>query len=207
MLTYHQHLELYPILAPSEKLILGTIHPPHIEDFQIPFFYGNKASLWHIFSDAFPELLPKPLCLENVLSFLAIKKIAVSDTIRICSRKKDSALDRDLEPIALNMALIEQIKNSKIKAIYCTSVYAFKLFYQGILGKKITKEILKNRQVDLEEKRFGRKICLYIIYSPSGAANIALASSHLYQSQKEKYKHSKRPIYDFKVDYYKNIFQ
>lgn len=207
MISKHEHLDLYPIPSYAEKLILGTIHPAHTERFKIPFFYGNKASLWQIFSDAFPEELPYPLSLKKILDFLEKRKIAVSDTIKTCFRKKDTALDQDLEPIELNMDLIAQIKASNIKEIYCTSVYAFKLFYEGIMAEKITKEILKERQICFYSKRLARNLCLYILYSPSGAANVGLSNTALYKSQKEKYKNSTRPVYDFKVDYYKSFFK
>ena len=65
VITRHQHIDLYPIPKDSERLILGTIHPHHHEKFLLPFFYGNKNSIWEILSDAFPGLLPKPLSLEK----------------------------------------------------------------------------------------------------------------------------------------------
>lgn len=210
MRTVHQYLDKYPILADSEKLIVGTIHPHDHNNFLIPFFYGNVTSLWTILSEAFPTDLKRPLTLEGILLFLRNRKISVSDTITICDRKKPTALDEDLIPVELNTKMIEDIRNSEIKEILFTSGFgknsAFKLFYTDILGLKITKEIRENKQTVLDENIFGRPVKLTILYSPSGASNVGISKCRLYTDNKEKYIHSKRPVYDFKVDYYKNIF-
>lgn len=211
MVTHHQYLNKYPISPNSEKLIVGTIHPHHHENFLIPFFYGNKNSIWNILSDAFPNELEKPLSHEGILNFLALRKIAMSDTILKCERKKSTALDKDLIPIKLNTKLIDDIKNSNINEILFTSGFgknsAFRLFYQNILGYRITDEIKTKREVFIDENQFGRPIKLTILYSPSGSSNVGLSTSKIYLENKEKYKNSARPVYDFKVDYYRNKFE
>ncbi|MBK6965069.1 MAG: hypothetical protein IPH20_14305 [Bacteroidales bacterium] len=53
MITIHQYLDKYPISRDSKKLIVGTIHPHDHENFGIPFFYGNRSSIWKILSEAF----------------------------------------------------------------------------------------------------------------------------------------------------------
>ncbi len=210
IITRHQHIDLYPIPKYSERLILGTIHPHHHEKFLLPFFYGNKNSIWEIFSDAFPELLPKPLTLEKVLHFLHVKKIAVSDTVLTCERNKSTYLDNDFTCLQLHTDLIDQIKKSKIKEVFFTSGFgknnAFKLFYTDILKQKITPAIRKNKEVILNNSFFGREVKLTILMSPSGSANIAWATSALYRAHAHLYKNSKRPVYDFKVDYYRKMF-
>ncbi len=210
IVTKHQHIDLYPIPKDSEKLILGTIHPHHHENFLLPFFYGNKNSIWEIFSDAFPELLPKPVTLEKVLHFLDIKKIAVSDTVLECERNNSTYLDNDFTCTKLNTDLIEQIKNSHITEIFFTSGFgknnAFKLFYVDILQQKITPEIRKNKEVILDKDIFGRVVKLTILLSPSGSANIAWATSSAYKQNAHLYKNSRRPVHDFKVDYYREKF-
>lgn len=210
MTTNHQYLDKYPISAESEKLIVGTIHPHDHKSFSIPFFYGNVTSIWTILSDAFPNDLKKPIRLDGILNFLRTKKISVSDTIKICSRKNLTALDKDLIPIELNKNIINDIRNSKIKEILFTSGFgknnAFRLFYTDILGLKITKEIKENRQTIIDENIFGRPIKLTILYSPSGSSNVGISKSRFYKMNQEKYKNSKRPVYDFKVDYYRNNF-
>lgn len=210
LITKHQHIHTYPIPAESEKLILGTIHPHHHESFLLPFFYGNKNSIWEIFSDAFPEILSKPLTLENILRFLKEKKIAVSDTVLECERNNSTYLDNDFICTKLNTGLIEQIKKSNISEIFFTSGFgknnAFKLFYVDILQQKITPEIRKNKEVILNKNIFGRAVKLTILLSPSGSANIAWATSAIYKQKAHLYKNSKRPVHDFKVDYYREKF-
>ena len=210
MRTTHQYLEKYPISTESEKLIVGTIHPHDYNNFTIPFFYGNVTSLWNILSEAFPDKLKKPLSLEGIINFLSIKKISVSDTIRKCDRQNPTSLDKDLIPIDLNERIINDIKKSKIKEILFTSGFgknnAFKLFYSDILGLKITQDIKNKRETVLDEKIFGRQIKLTVLYSPSGSSNVGISKSKLYTENKVKYLSSKRPVYDFKVDYYREIF-
>ena len=208
--TIHQYLEYYPISKNSEKLIVGTIHPHNHEEFNLQFFYGNVSSIWNILSDAFPTELRKPFVLSDILSFLYNRKISVSDTIRSCNRKGFSSLDKDLHTIELNHQIKEDIKNSKICKILFTSGFgknnAFKLFYEGILGLKITDDIREKRAVILDKEVFGRPVNLVILYSPSGASNIGISKSKLFLENKEKYQYSQKPVYSFKVDYYREMF-
>ena len=211
MITTHQYLDKYPIWADSEKLIVGTIHPHDHDNFTIPFFYGNVTSIWTILSEAFPDDLKRPLTLDGILKFLKSKKISVSDTIRKCDRKNPTALDKDLIPIELNKQIKDDIRKSKISEILFTSGFgknnAFKLFYVDILGQRITPEIKSNRQVTLDKELFGRPIKLTVLYSPSGSSNVPLSTSKIFLENKHKYSKSSRPVYDFKVDYYRDIFE
>jgi hypothetical protein len=152
--------------------------------------------------------------LESILKFLKAKKISVSDTIRKCNRINLTALDKDLIPIELNTQIIEDIKQSKIREILFTSGFgknnAFKLFYVDILKQKITADITadikEKRCIILDEKYFGRKIKLTVLYSPSGSSNVPLSKSKIYLENKHKYLKSSRPVYDFKVDDYREKF-
>ncbi len=210
MITEHQYLDKYPIKTDSEKLIVGTIHPHDYTSFKIPFFYGNVTSLWKILSEAFPDELSQPLTLEGILKFLEVKKISVSDTIRKCRREKPTALDKDLIPIELNNQILDDIKNSNITEILFTSGFgknnAFRLFYSDILELKITKKIRENREVIVNSQKIGRPIKLTILYSPSGSSNVGISKSKSYLANKWKYKNSNRPVYEFKIDYYKEKF-
>lgn len=211
MRTTHQYLDKYPILKDSEKLIVGTIHPHDHSNFLIPFFYGNVMSLWKILAEAFPKELKHPLTLEGILQFLLDRKVSVSDTIVKCDRKNPTALDKDLIPIELNRRITFDIKNSNISEILFTSGFgknqAFKLFYEDILGFKITGRIITQREVILDKQIFGRPVKLTVLYSPSGTSNVGLSRSIQFLDTKEKYKTSKRPVYDFKVDYYRDKFE
>lgn len=210
VITHHQYLEKYPIETKSERLIVGTIHPHEHDKFIIPFFYGNMIGLWRILSDAFPEELPNPKDLDCILIFLEKRKLSLSDTVRICERKKLTSFDDDLDPLELNHQIKDDLKNSNIQEVFFTSGFgknnAFKLFYVDILGRKITSAIKAQRQVTLEPEVFGRPIKLTILYSPSGSSNIGLVKSQLFMDNMWKYKNSKKPIYDFKVDYYREKF-
>jgi G:T/U-mismatch repair DNA glycosylase len=210
MRTIHNFINKYPIATDSKKLILGTIHPHDIDAFQLPFFYGNKLSLWKILNEAFPFELKKPLTVSGITAFLNSRKIAISDTILECTRKNNSALDKDLIPEKLNLELKSQLSNSDIIEIYFTSGFgknnAFKLFYEDILGFKITKDIKSNKSVVIPKSLFGREILCRVLISPSGSANISLSISQEYLNSKHKYQNSKRPVQDFKVDCYKKVF-
>jgi hypothetical protein len=210
MTTTHQFLDKYPISADSEKLIVGTIHPHDHYNFTIPFFYGNVTSIWTLLCEAFPNDLQRPLTLNGILKFLKNKKISVSDTIRKCDRKNPTALDKDLIVVELNEQIKDDIRNSNVSEILFTSGFgknnAFKLFYVDILGQKITPEIKSNRQVTLDKQLFGRPIKLTVLYSPSGSSNVPLSRSKIYLDNKHKYEKSTRPVYDFKVDYYRDNF-
>ncbi|MDI3321413.1 hypothetical protein [Pinibacter soli] len=210
MTTQHQYLDRYPITPDSKLLILGTIHPHDVESFQIPFFYGNKNSIWNLLSDAFPDALQKPITLKGVLTFLKSRQITVSDTIVQCRRQNPTALDQDLIPEILNHDLVQQVWQSKIERILCTSAFgknnAFKLFYENILGQKITRAIRADRNMLLTPAIFGRTVLVKALYSPSGSSNISLSKHPLYLNNRDKYKGSSRPVYDFKVDYYREQF-
>jgi G:T/U-mismatch repair DNA glycosylase len=210
MITKHLYIDQYPIPPESRKLILGTIHPHESKNFRMPFFYGNKNSIWHLLSDAFPEELPAPITVAGVRKFLDKRKIAVSDTIRECRRTDHTALDTSLIPTLLNYGLTDQIRASEITHILCTSGFgknnAFRLFYKDILGLNITEEIRKARQVLLDPEIFGRQVLLSVLYSPSGAANISLSKNPAYLAAMEQYKGTPRPVYDFKVAYYREQF-
>lgn len=208
--TVHEYLDLYPVSPKSEKVVVGTIHPHDTSQFKIPFFYGSKLSLWNLLDRASGGEIGRPITLENVLLFLARHKIAMSDTVRECLRNGTSWADNDLVPTRLNLELLEQIRDSNIKEVLFMSGFgknnAFRLFYTGMLGRRISPEIRKNRAIVLEKSLFGRPVRLSVLYSPSGAANIALAQAEIYKAVKEKYAGSPTPLYDFKVDYYREMF-
>jgi G:T/U-mismatch repair DNA glycosylase len=211
MVTTHQYIDKYPISGDREKLIVGTIHPHDYKSFTLPFYYGNVTSIWTILTKAFPNDLNEPLTLEGIFAFLKKRKISVSDTIRKCERKNPTSLDKDLIPIELNTKLLDEVKKSNIKEILFTSGFgknnAFKLFYVDILGYKITQEIKTNRQVTLDKSVFGRQVKLTVLYSPSGSSNVGISKSKAYLDKKHKYVKSSRPVYDFKIDYYREIFK
>jgi len=208
--TVHQYLDKYPIDPYSEQVIVGTIHPHDTASFKIPFFYGSRLSLWELLDKASGGGIGRPISLKGVQRFLRRHKISMSDTVRECYRTSTTWADNDLIPIRLNTEILDQIRNSAIREVLFMSGFgknnAFKLFYVDMLGRRITPTIRKEREVLLEPSVFGRPIQLTVLYSPSGAANIALAQSEIYRNNKEKYIASPTPVYDFKVDYYREKF-
>lgn len=75
-----------------------------------------------------------------------------------------------------------------------------------MLQQKITAEIREKKETLLDASFFGRPIKLTVLMSPSGSANIAWATSKLYQAHKHLYKDSRHPVQDFKVAYYREMF-
>ncbi|PZR23745.1 MAG: hypothetical protein DI535_23320 [Citrobacter freundii] len=211
MTTIHQYLNKYPVDPDSKTLIIGTIHPHNVGMFKLDFFYGSEASIWNILSDAFPDELLKPVTLQSLQAFLKQRKISVSDTIVECNRKNPTALDSDLIPVKLNHDLIRQIRDSSIDHLVFTSGFgknnAFRLFYTGLLGQPITDELKRQRNFILPDKFFGRPLQVTIVYSPSGAANISLSRSKEFKANRHLFAESKRPVYDFKVWVYKQVFR
>jgi hypothetical protein len=210
MITIHQYIDRYPIDRDSVKLIIGTIHPHDHSAFRVPFFYGNKSSLWTILHHAFPTELPEPSHLPNILAFLHHRQISISDIVRECERKSPTALDQDLIPLHLNEELPAQIQDSNIREVLFTSGFgknnAFKLFYSNLLGRPVTTQIRKDREVTLERELFGRTVRLRVLYSPSGAANTGLVKSALYLANRQKYDGLPAPVQAFKIDYYRGVF-
>lgn len=208
--TVHQYLDRYPVDPASERVVVGTIHPHDTERFRLPFFYGSKLSLWELLDRASGGAIGRPITLAGVLGFLKRHRIAVSDTVRECYRKESGWADNDLIPIRLNVELLDQIRQSRVREVLFMSGFgttnAFKLFYVDMLGRRLTPSIRQNREVLLDRSVFGRPVKLSILYSPSGAANIALAQSRLYKERQADYADSPTPVYDFKVDYYREKF-
>jgi hypothetical protein len=210
MNTIHQYIKEYPVNKHDRKLIVGTIHPHNHEDFVIPFFYGNRMSLWQILNDAFEGQLGDPITLDTVRNFLKKNKISISDTIVECRRTTLTALDKDLVPTVLNHQLKDDIHDSKITEVYFTSGFgknnAFRLFYEEILKQTLTAKIRTDRQTVLDRKYFGRPIKLIALYSPAGTANVGLSRSKEYLSVKDQYVDQEHPVKRFKVDYYRSHF-
>jgi G:T/U-mismatch repair DNA glycosylase len=203
----HQYIDKNPVKATDSALILGTIHPHRTDDFIIDFFYGNKNSLWNILGLAFPNLDLRSV--EKIQATLAKSNIWVSDMIRTCEREHEKITqDRLLNGIAFNKDQIETgIKNSKIETIFFTSGFgknnAAKLFCEAF---SINVPNKKEREFDIEEHFFGKKIKGLILFSPSGQANIGISKNKLFLQEKEKYT-SSTPVNEFKIATYKESFK
>jgi hypothetical protein len=215
--TTHQFLDLYPVKATDTKMIVGTIHPHSVENFLIPFFYGNAGSFWNILHHAFPHyniLQPdNTLQLDNIIAMLEQNDIWVTDIIRQCDRE-DAGVTNDtlLYNIVPNTEQIEDaLANTEIDTIYFTSAFdvnnAARLFIQvfGINYQNNFDAAL--REFTIPENRFGREIRCIALYSPSNAANIGVSRAPLYRANFEYYQQFPKPVKQFKIDYYQNKFQ
>lgn len=211
--SIHLFLEKYPINPKHKRLILGTFHPLRVERFLTPFFYGNRNSIWGILREAFPKQFvaksQEEISLNEIVTFLKKGEISMSDTVLSCIRLNNSALDSAMSEIELNVELVEQITNSDINQIFFTSSFgknsAFRLFYEGILKKKITPEMRTKREF-LDLDTFGRPVRYTLLFSPSGSAMRSIVQSREYREVQELYKDLKSPVKQFRVDRYRDAF-
>lgn len=208
IITEHAFLKKYPVTPSSRVLILGTLHPARADDFELPFFYGNRSSLWKLLSKAYPEQLENPFDLEQVLNFLRRNKIAVSDVVKKGMRHKTRAADADLTALEYNMALLEDIRRSDIDVVVCTGGNhpkgAFGIFTQKIIrtGKIPSHaDLITGVKVFFED----RPLRLHAIPSPSGAANRGIASSPRFK-KKKLLQGQNYTVESYKIDLIRTVF-
>lgn len=203
----HQFIEQYPVSLTSQKLVLGSIHPMAPVPGEL-FFFGNDNSLWRNLNEAFPDELNEPIGQEDVIRFLQKRKIAISDIIVQCIRDYSSQ-DKDLVPTALNTDLISQIRESEITEILFTGGFStnspFRIFYETLLGQKLTYSVRTNRGITLNKSFFGREVKLSVLYSASGNANVGIARSKQFQAVRDTLGNY-LPIRQFRIKYYQEKF-
>jgi G:T/U-mismatch repair DNA glycosylase len=206
-ITTHRYVNNYLCKETDKALILGTIHPHQINNFQIDFFYGNRNSIWKILDEAFPN--KDFSSRESIIDNLQASNIWISDMISSCERENDSITqDKLLRRIRLNTKQIEDgLMNSKIKEIFFTSGFgknnAAKLFCEAFEIKPFIDE---NRAFIIPKSNFNREIQCKILFSPSGQANIGISKNKKYLSLKDKYQNYTNPVKQFKIDSYKSAF-
>ncbi|WP_157433499.1 hypothetical protein [Adhaeribacter aquaticus] len=215
-ITDHQFLDLYPVKTTDTKMIVGTIHPHLIENFRIPFFYGNVGSFWNILHHAFPHysiLQHDDLVLGNILAMLELNNIWITDIIRQCERENETITkDALLYNIVLNIEQIElALENTEINTIYFTSGFginnAAQLFTQAFGINYLENYNAAINEFTIPENQFGREIRCIVLYSPSNAANIGISRSIPYLNNIEYYQQFQTPVKQFKIDYYQSKFQ
>ena len=206
--TFHNYINNYPIGQNSTKLIVGTIHPHLIQNFNIDFFYGNVGSFWDILSNAFPQRQFGNL--EEIIETLDQYNIAITDIIRQCDRENQNVTaDSELYNIIHNGEQIQAgIQNSQIETIYFTSrfgannaarlfVDVFNIHYEF---DQLTSEFT------IPANYFGRQIRCVVLYSPSNNANRGIARSAPYLNNIGHYQQFEHPVKQFKIDFYQNKF-
>jgi hypothetical protein len=208
--TTHAFLDEFPIKSNSQHLIIGTIHPHKVDNFEVDFFYGNKNSLWSILSDAFPHL--DFTNKENIVNRLDESKTSITDMIRSCDRVNTSITqDKNLYNLRLNTTQIrESLSNSHISKIFFTSRFgknsAAKLFVDHFnIDYRATWDQADSSFL-IPREFFGRELKAYVLFSPSGQANTGIARSAAYLRKQHLYVHQKTPIKAFRIDFYKEKF-
>jgi len=176
----HAFLDEYPVKPKSRILILGTLHPDKVESFRIPFFYGNRSSLWKLFAKAYPEEGINPYALPTILEFLHRHRIAVSDVIRRGERRRTRWGDGDLRVLEYNEQITKDLIASEIHTVVCTGGNHSKGVF-GIFVRRILELEKPLAHLDLIEgihtEVLGRELRICAMPSPSGAANRGIAAS------------------------------
>jgi hypothetical protein len=206
--TIHNYIDNYPIAPNSTRLIIGTIHPHLIENFNIDFFYGNIGSFWDILSNAFPQRQFGNL--EQINETLNNYNVAITDIIRQCDRENENVTaDSELYNIINNGQQIQDgIANSQINTIYFTSRFginnAARLFIDtfniNYNFNEITSEFI------IPQNYFGRQIRCVVLYSPSNNANRGIARAAPYLNNIGHFQQFEHPIKQFKIEFYQNKF-
>lgn len=206
--TEHKYVKNYQYQKSDTALILGTIHPHRTDNFKIDFFYGNRNSIWNILGLAFPQLDFNSR--DSIIKNLKESKIWISDMILSCERSNEKITeDKFLKNLDLNTVQIENgIRESEIEKIFFTSGLnknnAAKLFCDAF---SIRVDLDINREFDIPENIFGKKIKGVVLFSPSGQANIGISKNKSFLEQKHKYEQFDKPVSQFKIDCYRTAFK
>jgi ribosomal protein S18 acetylase RimI-like enzyme len=206
-ITKHRYIKKYPIKKDDKHLILGTIHPHSTSE--LDFFYGNAKTFWDLLAQALGLQFDN---LDNILDFLKKHNIAISDMILQCCRQNETATkDSELYNLVLNKNIKKKILYSNIETIYFTSAFgknnAARLFFDLFdLKEQIPENWRETNEFNIMIDN--KEIKCIVLLSPSGASNIGISKSKMYQKVKNKYdKIYDKPIKQFKIDFYKAKFK
>ncbi|MCZ2129373.1 MAG: hypothetical protein LC109_03810 [Bacteroidia bacterium] len=206
--TIHNYIDNYPISPNSTRLIIGTIHPHLIENFNINFFYGNVGSFWDILSNAFPQRQFGNI--DQITETLENYNVAITDIIRQCDRENENVTsDSELYNIIHNGQQIQDgLTNSQIDTIYFTSRFgsnnAARLFVDTFNINYHFDELTS--EFTIPQNYFGRQIRCVVLYSPSNNANRGIARAAPYLNNIEHYQQFDHPIKQFKIEFYQDKF-
>jgi hypothetical protein len=226
--TTHQFIKDSPCKPKDEYMILGTIHPHKVDEFEIPFFYGNKNSLWKILSAAFPNnKYPKIKFnignevekVKNINETLGTYNIFITDTLKTCERPDiKTTNDKDLiitEKDYNKTQIEEALKNSEIDTIFFTSAFgknnAAKLFIDMFGIKESSIRVSDNEFTFTIPEIAEKEIRGIVLFSPSNVACIGISKSQEYLAVKDKYTNgihkSNTPVKKFRIDFYEEKFK
>lgn len=121
-------------LEGATKLILGSFpiydctapdNPKKIENRRngsVPFFYGSiKSRMWSLYHEFIDNDIIVPPNPEQILESLAIRNIALSDTILECQRHEFSSEDTKLISRVYNRQGLRFLIQNGVRKIICTS--------------------------------------------------------------------------------------
>ncbi|WP_264522379.1 hypothetical protein [Flavobacterium sp. N1994] len=206
--TIHNYIDNYPISPNSRRLIIGTIHPHLIQNFNIDFFYGNIGSFWDILSNAFPQRQFGNR--DEIIQTLNNFKVAITDIIRQCDRENENVTaDSKLYNIIFNAQQIQAgIENSQVDTIYFTSRFgknnAARIFVNTFNIPNNFNQMTS--EFTIPQNYFGRQIRCVVLYSPSNNANRGIARAATYLNNIRNYQQFEHPVKQFKIEFYQNKF-
>ncbi len=152
-----------------------------IKAHELDFYYGGeKNKLWSILGRVFNQDMTSK---EKIISVLSDYGLSLADVIESCQNRNNSAADRDLYNITWNLQLVQFIQKHRIQKIIFTSKWVEKNFFTKIFTD------FKGESV--------------VMLSPSGAANISIASQKEFKSLKEK--NPRYTVDDFRLENYRKI--
>ena len=203
----HQFIEKYPVIETDKQLIIGTMHPPKVDNFRHKYFYGNVGSLWEMLHEIYPECDHTKL--KKIQEFLRINHIGISDMIYSCDNcytGSDSTIKNEI----LNPYLKDLINNSNVTRIYFTSSGNQKSalsFFCEYFDLTITETERKSEKFikEIQLKGEVRKIELVLLLSPSRQANRSIGRREDYKKLKQK--DSTLTTKKFRVIQYKQLFK
>ena len=157
VITHHSFIDSFEYSEEDRYMILGTIHPHDVSSFKIPFFYGNKGSLWEILSEAFPSLNFSSA--QSIINELKSHRVFITDTIRECYRENEkSTSDDSLTVIEDNRKQIESaLKNSNIHTIFFTSGFG-KNNAAGMFIRMFNIKAPEQKEFIINENYFGKRM-------------------------------------------------
>jgi hypothetical protein len=143
---FHRFLSIGEKIS-ARKAILGSFSVAHLTEYfdgsryRIPsepsldFFYGSERNQFWDWYKLYLDQSVDPRNRESILDSLADNKIAITDLISSCERKKFSALDSSLTNIDWNVAGITRLLESDVATFLCTSKWVLQKLKANVLKK------------------------------------------------------------------------
>jgi G:T/U-mismatch repair DNA glycosylase len=215
----HPWLKDYPIKPNHKHLIIGT-HPPMPYNGLMAFYYGNMNEFWRLLELTYEQELffsqqgvPE---LMRIQKWLDEKQVAITDMVQYTcnafSTDQEMKIQSDDQ---LNQNLQKWLENSTIDNIFFTSfsngnsAYGlFRRWYRKTYRIRLPQGIEVINQGNSETITInGRKIRLWMLYSPSPAARRGIPRSLPYIKWLALNPYIVSPIDAFRVFWYRRYFK